>query len=54
MSKELAIKLACDTYNYKWPSNLTSDIMFYEGYNISINEFNAWANNFNTVNADNK
>lgn len=46
MSKELAIKEACYYFNYKWPKDLWTGVMFYEGYKITITEFNSWAANF--------
>lgn len=47
MNKDLAITLACAHFSYKWPKQLTSGVMFYEGYKITIQEFNTWARNFN-------
>jgi hypothetical protein len=46
MSKQEAIKLACFEYDYKFPKNLHSGIMFYCGYKITIDEFNQWARKF--------
>jgi hypothetical protein len=46
MSKFDAIKLACAHYNYKWPKNLFSGIMFYYGHKINIDEFNNWTKKF--------
>jgi hypothetical protein len=46
MTKDFAIKLACAYYNYKWPPRMTSGVMFYEGYKITIQEFNEFARNF--------
>ena len=46
MNKQFAIQLACAYFNYKWPKELTSGVMFYEGYKITIQEFNLWARGF--------
>lgn len=46
MTKELAIKLACRDNNYKWPKELSSGVMFYDGFRIIIQEFNEWARSF--------
>lgn len=40
MTKEWAIKLACAAYDYRWPRHLSSGVMFYEGFRITIQEFN--------------
>jgi hypothetical protein len=46
MSRIEAIKLACRHYDYKWPKELWSGVMLFEGYKITIQEFNNWAKNF--------
>ena len=46
MEKETAIRLACSYFNYKWPKQLTSGIMFYNGFRITIKEFNELAKDF--------
>jgi len=46
MSKKVAIQMACAECDYRWPKQLTSGIMFYDGYRITIQEFNKWAKNF--------
>ena len=46
MSKEFAITLACAHFNYKWPKELTSGVMFYEGFRITVKEFNERARDF--------
>lgn len=39
MTKELAIRLACYHFNYKFPKELFTGILFFEGYKIIIEEF---------------
>ena len=39
MSKLLAIRSALSYHNYKWPKELWTGVMFYEGYKITIEEF---------------
>lgn len=46
MNKQDAIKLACADYNFTWPYQLYSGIMYYHGFRITIEEFNKWARNF--------
>jgi len=46
VGKECAIKRATRDYDYKWPKQLWSGVMFYDGYRITIQEFNEWARNF--------
>lgn len=46
MSKQTAIANACRDNNYRWPVELTSGVMFYDGYTITVKEFNDWAGNF--------
>ena len=47
MNKKEAIKLACNYYDYKWPKELFSGVMFYDGHKITIEEFTEWARMFN-------
>lgn len=44
--KEETIKLACEYYNYKWPRELVSGVMYFNGQTITIDEFNKWARKF--------
>jgi hypothetical protein len=44
--KRIALANACRSYNYKWPKELSSGVMFYDGERITIQEFNAWARQF--------
>jgi len=44
--KDIAIQSACRDNNYKWPKQLSSGVMFYNGHRITIVEFNKWARNF--------
>jgi hypothetical protein len=46
VSKEVAISLACRDHDYRWPRTLSSGVMFFDGYRITIDEFNAWAEKF--------
>lgn len=46
MNKETAIRLACYHYNYQWPKSLFTGIMFYEGFKITIEEFQQCAKLF--------
>ena len=46
MSKKLAIQNACADYDYRWPKDLPSGVMFYYGEKITIDEFNSWACKF--------
>lgn len=46
MNKKDAIKLACAFYDYKWPTELCSGVMFYEGHKITLEEFNEWSKLF--------
>ncbi len=41
MSKHEAIALACRDYNYKWPEELWTGVMFYKGFRITKDEFEA-------------
>lgn len=40
MNKPLAIRSALIYHNYRWPKELWTGVMFYEGYKITIEEFN--------------
>ncbi|HUM41585.1 MAG TPA: hypothetical protein PKI14_01390 [Fervidobacterium sp.] len=40
MDKTSAIRKALHDHDYKWPKDLWTGIMFYEGYRITIEEFN--------------
>lgn len=44
--KNEAIQNACAAYSYKWPKELSSGVMFYNGFKITIDEFNKWARKF--------
>jgi hypothetical protein len=44
--KKIAIAELCSLYNYKWPKEITSGVMFYNGIKVTIQEFNEWARNF--------
>lgn len=46
LNKAETIKSACDFYNYKWPKDLWTGVMFFKGQKITIKEFNIWARNF--------
>lgn len=41
MKRDTAIRLACYHFEYKWPESLFTGVMFYLGYRITIEEFNA-------------
>lgn len=45
-NKNLAIQALCAKYNYKWPRYITSGVMFYDGIEVTIDEFNNWARKF--------
>jgi len=47
IDKKTAIRLACRDYNYKWPKHLFTGVMMYEGFRITIEEFNKEARLFN-------
>jgi hypothetical protein len=36
----------CRDHDYRWPRTLSSGVMFFDGYRITIDEFNAWAEKF--------
>lgn len=40
------VKRACAAHNYKWPKELSSGVMFFDGQRITIDEFNKWARKF--------
>lgn len=40
-SRTSVIREACAHFKYKWPTQLTSGIMFYDGERITIEEFAA-------------
>lgn len=44
--KKMAIAELCSLYNYKWPKDIISGVMFYNGIKVTIDEFNEWANKF--------
>lgn len=44
------VRRCCAYYNYQWPIQLTSGIMFFEGYKITIEEFAKEAILFSAVN----
>ena len=44
--RNINIASACRDHNYKWPKVLTTGVMFYNGYRITIDEFNEWARKF--------
>lgn len=46
INKSEAIKEATAYHNFKWPKELTSGVMFWCGYHITIDEFNHWARKF--------
>jgi hypothetical protein len=46
MTKSEAIKLACRDCDYKWPKELFTGVMFYNGYRITIEEFTELARMF--------
>ena len=46
MTKQEAIQLCCRENNYKFPKELSSGILFYYGFKITIQEFNSWAKHF--------
>ena len=46
MTKQIAIQLACQHYDYKWPKSLPSGVMYYHGFEITIAEFNKTARQF--------
>lgn len=46
MNKILAIRSALAHYSYKWPKELWTGVMFYQGHKITIEEFNAQAKLF--------
>jgi len=46
MDKTTIIKIVCAECGYRWPKELGSGVMFYDGHRITIAEFNAWAVNF--------
>jgi hypothetical protein len=37
---------ACYYYDYTWPKELWTGVMFYRGQRITIEEFNKWSANF--------
>jgi hypothetical protein len=41
-----AVKSACYFYNYKWPKELWSGVMFFDGARITIQQFNTYAGMF--------
>ena len=41
--KSMAIRRACLHNNFKWPEDMTSGVMFYEGHNITFEEFNLFS-----------
>lgn len=43
MTSVSVILRACNHFNNKWPKELTSGIMFYEGQRITIEEFTYYA-----------
>lgn len=46
MTIDDAVKQACAHYDYNWPKELTSGVMFFNGHRITIQQFNKWARNF--------
>lgn len=44
--KKIAIQNMCRHCDYKWPKNLCSGVAFYQGYKITIKEFNNYARLF--------
>lgn len=38
--KKLIIREACNYYNWKFPEELWTGVLFYKGYKITIEEFN--------------
>ena len=46
MNRLQTIRMACRYFNYKWPEQLSSGVMFYFGERITIEEFNKQANLF--------
>ena len=45
-TKKQIIRRACAAFNYKWPEQLSSGIMFFEGQKITIEEFKEQVNLF--------
>jgi hypothetical protein len=43
------IYLACVWHEYRWPKELTSGVMFFNGQRITIKEFNEVAKEFSRV-----
>lgn len=44
------IRAACAHYNYVWPKQLESGIMYFDGARITIEEFNKEARKFKCLN----
>lgn len=44
--KILLVRRACAFHDYKWPKQLTSGIMFFEGERVTIEEFKKQARLF--------
>ena len=40
--KQSVLRRACDFHGYKWPENLSSGVMFFEGERVLIEEFIAY------------
>lgn len=43
MNEQQIIRRACVYYNYVWPKQLVSGVMFFEGTRITIEQFQAEA-----------
>lgn len=39
MSKKATIRRCCAWHDYKWPKELSSGVMFFDGQRITIEEF---------------
>jgi hypothetical protein len=40
------IRRLCAVYNYRWPKQYITGVLFYDGYRITIEEFNEQAKLF--------